>query len=211
MTGWQKVLTDVVNRPEIHGRFLNTLSLLEYIGARKIMKSQDEARITPITLAHMTEEIRHAQIIKKLALKVGGDGVKTYSEDSLICGHEARAYIQAIDSAAASVVGPKNSWINYLLTTLVIEERAQELYPFYDELLIPLGLGGPLRAIFREEEGHLEQVITALKENGKITETQLELVRQEERIYFTTFFAAVAERMLETPGTLSEHKTTILS
>ncbi len=211
MTEWRKILADVVNRPVIHGRFLNTLSLLEYIGARKIMKSQEEARITPQTLAHMTEEIRHAQIIKKLALKIGGDGVKTYAEDSLICGYEARAYIQAIDSAASSVVGPKNSWINYLLTTLVIEERAQELYPFYDELLIPLGLGGPLRAIFREEEGHLEQVITALKENGRITETQLELVRQEERIYFTAFFAAVAERMLEAPSTLSENKTTILS
>lgn len=212
MKEWQKILTDVVSRPEIHGRFLNTLSLLEYIGARKIMKSQEEARITPTILAHMTEEIRHAQIIKKLALKVGGDAVKTYSEESLVCGHEARAYIQAIDHAAASVVGPKSSWVNYLLTTLVIEERAQELYPFYDELLIPLGLGGPLRAIFREEEGHLEQVITALKENGKLTETQIELVRQEERVFFTAFFAAVAERMLfsnEVQDTLSEANSII--
>jgi hypothetical protein len=207
MMEWKKILTEVVNRPEIHGKFLNTLSLLEYIGARKIMKSQDEARITPTTLAHMTEEIRHAQIIKKLALKVSSDSVKTYAEESLICGLEARAYIQAIDHAAASVVGPKSSWVNYLLTTLVIEERAQELYPFYDELLIPLGLGGPLKAIFREEEGHLEQVIAALKENGGLTETQIELVRQEERVFFTAFFAAVAERMqlaIETQGTLSE-------
>ena len=33
-------------RPEAHARFVNTLSLLEYIGARKIMKSQKESRIT---------------------------------------------------------------------------------------------------------------------------------------------------------------------
>lgn len=195
MTEWQKILTEVVKRPEIHGRFLNTLSLLEYIGARKIMKSQDEARITPTTLAHMTEEIRHAQIIKKLALKVGGDAVKTYAEESLMCGLEARAYIQAIDHAAASVVGPKSSWVNYLLTTLVIEERAQELYPFYDELLIPRGLGGPLKAIFREEEGHLEQVIEALQETGKITKTQIEIVRQQESMYFTSFFVAVEKKL----------------
>ena len=199
MTEWKNILIKVVQQPELHGKFLNTLSLLEYIGARKIMKSQEESRINPTILAHMTEEIRHAQILKKLAMKVGGESVKTYAEESLICGQEARAYIQAIDRAAEAVVGTKNSWVNYLLTTLVIEERAQELYPFYDDLLVPLGLGGPLRAIFREEEGHLEQVIAALKENGKMTETQIELVRQEERIYFNSFFAAVAEKELAMP------------
>ncbi len=199
MTDWKSILKDIVQFPETHALFLNTLSLLEYIGARKIMKSQEESRITPTTLAHMTEEIRHAQIIKKLAVKIGGTAVKTYAEESLICGHEARAYIQAIDHAAQNVVGLKNSWVNYLLTTLVIEERAQELYPFYDDLLKPLGLGGPLRAIFREEEEHLEQVIQSLKENGGITETQIELVRQEERIYFTSFFAAVAEKIQTVP------------
>ena len=199
MTEWKNILIKVVQQPELHGKFLNTLSLLEYIGARKIMKSQEESRINPTILAHMTEEIRHAQILKKLAMKVGGESVKTYAEESLICGQEARAYIQAIDRAAEAVVGTKNSWVNYLLTTLVIEERAQELYPFYDDLLVPLGLGGPLRAIFREEEGHLEQVIAALKENGKMTETQIELVRQEERIYFNSFFAAVAEIVVTMP------------
>lgn len=195
MSDWKNILKEIVNQPELHGRFLNTLSLLEYIGARKIMKSQEESRINPTILAHMTEEIRHAQILKKLAMKVGGESVKTYSEASVLCGQEARAYIQAIDHAAESVVGVKNSWVNYLLTTLVIEERAQELYPFYDDLLQPLGLNGPLKAIFREEEGHLEQVIQALKDNGNMSETQIELVRQEERVYFTSFFAAVAEKI----------------
>jgi hypothetical protein len=197
MTSWQQTLTKIVSQPDVHGKFLNTLSLLEYIGARKIMKSQDEAQITPTTLAHMTEEIRHAQILKKLALKVGGASVKTYSEESLFCGREGREYIQAIDAKACEVIGDKNSWVNYLLTTLIIEERAQELYPFYDNLLIPLGLGGPLRAIFREEEGHLEQVIQALKESGGLSETQIELVRQEERLHYAQFFKAAEVEMGE--------------
>ncbi len=191
MRDWKIILKEVVARPELHARLLNTLSLLEYIGARKIMKSQEESEITPTVLAHMTEEIRHAQILKKLALKVGDKSVRSYSEDSLLCGDEGRAYIQSIDQKACEIVGEKNPWVNYLLTTLIVEERAQELYPYYDELLSPLGLGGPLRAIFREEEEHLAQVISALKSHGGLTEAELELVRQEEKIHFTSFFLAV--------------------
>ena len=208
MTDWKLILQEVVARPEVHGKFLNTLSLLEYIGARKIMKSQEESRITPIVLAHMTEEIRHAQILKKLAIKVGGSSVQSYAEDSLLCGYEGRAYMQAIDRKACEVVGEKNSWVNYLLTTLIVEERAQELYPFYDSLLVPLGLSGPLKGIFREEEEHLAQVIESLKSAGGLSETQLELVRQEERIYFTAFFAAVAEKLADEQSALVDPSTT---
>ncbi len=192
MNDWKQTLSSIVQIPEVHGRLLNTLSLLEYIGARKIMKSQEESRITPTILAHMTEEIRHAQILKKLAIKVGGEAVVSYQEQSLLCGQEGRNYIQAIDRKACEVIGVENSWVNYLLTTLIIEERAQELYPFYDELLKPLGLNGPLKAIFREEEEHLAQVILLLKQNGGLSDAQIELVRQEERTYFTAFFAAAA-------------------
>ncbi|MBY0385014.1 hypothetical protein K2X05_07635 [bacterium] len=203
MTNWKMILKDVVAKPEMHARLLNTLSLLEYIGARKIMKSQEETQITPTVLAHMTEEIRHAQILKKLAMKVGGERVLSYSEESLLCGEEGRAYIQAIDRKACEVVGEKNSLVNYLLTTLIVEERAQELYPYYDELLAPLGLSGPLRAIFREEEEHLAQVISALKNLGGLTETEIELVRQEERIYFAAFFAAVSQKVQKVPSPFS--------
>ena len=34
------LLTRIVRLPVVHARFLNTLSMMEYIGARKIMKSQ---------------------------------------------------------------------------------------------------------------------------------------------------------------------------
>ena len=205
MKDWKTVLQAVVANSEMHARFLNTLSLLEYIGARKIMKSQEEHQITPTILAHMTEEIRHAQILKKLAIKIGSDRVMSYSEGSLLCGDEGRAYIQAIDRKACEVVGEQKVFLNYLLTTLVVEERAQELYPYYDELLTPLGLAGPLRAIFREEEEHLAQVIAALKNLGGLTETEIELVRQEERIYFAAFFNAVAQKFSLGSDVVSSH------
>lgn len=195
MIDWKLILKEVVSRPELHARFLNTLSLLEYIGARKIMKSQEESQITPTVLAHMTEEIRHAQVLKKLALKVGGEAVRSYAEESLLCGREGREYIQGIDLKACALLSEKNPWQNYLVTTLIVEERAQSLYPYYDELLIPLGLGGPLKAIYREEEEHLTQVLSALKMAGGLTETQVDLVRQEEKVRFDAFFTAVSGRL----------------
>jgi hypothetical protein len=195
MRRWQTTLANLVDYPEIHGRFLNTLSLLEYIGARKIMKSQDEEQITPQVLAHMVEELRHAQIIKKLALKVGGPRLKTYSEKNLACGQEGRAYIQAIDSKAQDALKMKDSWANYLLTTLIIEERAQELYPLYDALLAPLGLSGPLKTIVREEVEHLAQVTELLKTQAQCTEEMIESVRKVERQYYQAFFEAIADEL----------------
>lgn len=191
MKRWQTTLANLVDYPHFHARFLNTLSLLEYIGARKIMKSQDESRITPMVLAHMVEELRHAQIVKKIAVKVGGGAVRTYGDDALVCGKEGRAYIQAIDRKAEEVLQQKDSWANYLLTTLVVEERAQELYPLYDSLLEKYKLNGPLKAIFREEEEHLTQVTELLKTQGKCTDEMIEKVREEERKYFALFFNGV--------------------
>ncbi len=196
MTRWQTTLANLVDYPQFHARFLNTLSLLEYIGARKIMKSQEESQITPMVLGHMVEEIRHAQILKKMAMKVGGTAVRSYAEDSLICGKEGRAYIQAIDHKAQEVLGQKDSWANYLLTTLIVEERAQEIYPLYDTLLAPYKLNGPLKSIFREEEEHLSQVTDLLTAHAQCTEAMFELVREEERKYFNLFFESV-ERELQ--------------
>ena len=54
----------------LHGKLLNTLSLLEYTGARKIVKSQLETNIDLKTLNHMQDEIKHAQMFKRYAHKV---------------------------------------------------------------------------------------------------------------------------------------------
>jgi len=191
MTRWQTTLANIIDYPEFHAKFLNTLSLLEYIGSRKIMKSQDEAHITPMVLGHMAEEIRHAQILKKMAIKVGGHQVKNYADHSLLCGTEGRAYIQAIDHKAEEVLDQKDSWANYLLTTLIVEERAQEIYPLYDSLLEKYKLSGPLKGIVREEEEHLAQVTELLKSQANCSDEMIEKVREEERKFFKNFFIAV--------------------
>lgn len=168
------------------------MSLLEFIGARKIMKSLQEESVSPSVLSHATEEIRHAQIIKKLAIKLGGKAVLTYKPEALLCGVEARNYIHGIDYKAQEVLGGETeSWRNYLLTTLIVEERAQELYPFYDSVLMQIGMAGPLQSIVREEVGHLEDVIEKLKVSGGVSPEMVQVVRQQESMLFNAFFRAV--------------------
>lgn len=192
---WQECLTALVKQPTLHARFLNTLSLLEFIGARKIMKSQEEDSVTPAVLAHATEEIRHAQVLKKLAMKLDASDVVTYQSETLLCGEIAKAYIHGIDYKAQSVLGENDSWRNYLLTTLVVEERAQEIYPFYDDLLTTIGLGGPLKTIVREEVSHLEEVIERLRIVGGVSKAMMDEVREEERRLFDRFFTEVAQAL----------------
>lgn len=188
---WQKTLQRLTAYPELHGKFLNTLSLLEYIGARKIMKSQPEVAVTPTVLAHMSEEVRHAQILKKMAIKVGGAVVNGFHDNQLLCGRAGKAYMQAVDQTAQDVLGESNPWVNYLLTTLIVEERAQSLYPFYDELLAQLGLAGPLKAIYREEVGHLEQVQQFLSAEKAINAHDIDRVRVVEKSFFEDFFLQI--------------------
>ena len=197
MREWQTTLAQLVHYPDFHGRFLNTLSLLEYIGARKIVKSQDETRMTPTVLAHVVEELRHAQMLKKMAMRVGGPSLRSYADDTLVCGREGRAYMQAIDHTAQALLGAPAPWANYLLTTLIVEERAQVLYPVYDALLMPLDLGGPLAAIVREEEGHLSQVSELLISEPQCTAAIIAGVRLEEQRHFAVFFEAVAQALAQ--------------
>jgi len=188
---WQVTLANLIDYPEMHARFLNTLSLLEYIGARKIMKSQHESYINATVLAHMSEELRHAQTLKRLASKVGGFTVQSYDERALLAGREAREYFQVIDSKAQEVLQGQNQWANYLLTTLVVEERAGEFYSLYDYLLKPLGLDGPLKTIVREEEEHLAEVTYMLGKQAGCGEDLINIVRAEEKKHFAKIFTAI--------------------
>jgi rubrerythrin len=163
---FEKTIAQLEANPELHARFVNTLSLLEYMGARKILKSQREEKISSQVLAHAAEEIRHAQTFKRLALKMSSGKLSSYSEDHLLCGKEAREYFQSLDQAVHAEIG-EDSYTNYLFTTLLIEERANLVYPIYEPVLARAGYPGVLKAIVKEEDAHLKDILTSLQEQGK--------------------------------------------
>ena len=89
----------IVADPALHARWLNTLSYLEYVGFRKIVKSQRAEVLTAAILGHACEEGRHALGLKKLAIKLGGVQFDSYAPEVLLCGEEAAAYFQGLDKA----------------------------------------------------------------------------------------------------------------
>lgn len=175
----ESFLEEVVRDPHVHARFVNTLSLLEYMGARKILKSQTSERISCEVLAHASEEIRHAQMLKRLALKLSNGALSSYSEDHLLCGAAAKRYFQAIDRAGAELLKRPASRACYLLTTWLVEERAIQVYPCYERCLDRMRYPHSFRGLILEEEAHLTEVRTRLK-----VETELD---DEERARLKLF------------------------
>jgi hypothetical protein len=189
------ILSHLAEVPDLHARFINTLSLLEYRGARKILKSQPSSVLTADLLAHIAEELRHAQVLKKVALKLSKGHLTTYAEDHLLCAQEAQVYIQTVDFAAVEFLGSKDPWLNYLSTTLLLEERAMKIYPAYDELLTKLGFPGVLKAIVREEEAHLQEVLQNLTLQSSFTDANLATLRRIEDQAFSQFAQAIEKSL----------------
>ena len=79
------VLDRVVVEPRLHARFVNTLSRLEYVGVRKILKSRRSERLDIDGLQHILDEAVHALRLKKaaVALAGGGAGVVTFADAPL--------------------------------------------------------------------------------------------------------------------------------
>lgn len=190
---FETVIAKVRVNQDTHAKFVNTLSLLEYIGARKIIKSQNEADISIDLLAHAAEEIRHAQMLKKIALKMSEGKLDSYQEEHLLCGNAGRAYIQAIDHGVEAEMTTTNPWTNYLIATLLIEERANVLYPFYETILAECGHPGILKAIVREENAHLRDILNYLEKQNPKNLPSLEKLRGLEERAFSKFMEAIEE------------------
>lgn len=191
MLTFEDLLPAILEKPILHARMVNTFSMLEYIGTRKILKSQDAASISISLLAHIQEEIRHAQLLKKLALDLSHGELQTYSQEHLFCGKEAREYFQTIDREAEKRVHRSGKFQNYLLTTLLIEERAKRIYPVYGKALETLGYSPVIRAILRDEENHLREVTEELKTSQENASSVFEELRMIEESSFQKYLLAM--------------------
>jgi rubrerythrin len=193
MQRFEKIISELLPRPEFHARFANTFSLLEYLGARKILKSQKSESISSELLAHISEEIRHAQILKRLALRLSTGKLDSYRDEHLLCGREARNYLQTIDEAGAKQLGLRGQKENYLLTTLLIEERASIIYPVYKRLLNDANIPNAIGAIVRDENTHLVAVHSQWMTSVGLPSAELAPLRDVEQDCFESFLGAIED------------------
>ncbi|RVU01127.1 hypothetical protein EOD41_10570 [Mucilaginibacter limnophilus] len=164
------ILPRIVGDNVLHAKLLNTLSLMENTGARKISACEDPVFVTQIILKHAAEEHRHAFFLKKQIDKTNQQ-LPTYAADYLLAPAYSKFYLNSLDIALSrylkSELGLSGGQLRfgaYLLVTYAIEVRADELYPIYQQALNDAGSKVNVRSIIVEEEGHLEEMLKQMKD-----------------------------------------------
>jgi len=155
-------ISAIVADPLLHARWLNTFSFLEYVGFRKIVKSQRAETLTAAILTHALEEGRHALGLKKLAAKLGGPQFDSFAPEALLCGEEAEAYFQDLDGACEEALSDRSeaerAKLVYSYVTWLIERRALDVYGAYKAALGESEIAHKLDGLLAEEVKHLADV-----------------------------------------------------
>lgn len=183
-------LSWLVEHPKEHARFLNTLSLMEHIGSRKIMASQSCGPLGCDVLKHLAEETRHAFFFKKAAETLAREALE-YGEQQTIRPASARMYFGRLDAAIAANLGSETHVeIPYLYVSLIVELRAIWTYRLYHSVLEERPGGLSLKSVLAEEELHLEQMQRRLQELHAAPAVRIPVfARLEDRLFRTLWHA----------------------
>ena len=183
--------------PRLHARFMNTLSLMEHIGSRKIMATQHGDDLDQPTLKHLAEETRHAFFFKRHAERSAARPL-TYAAPELLAPAPARMYFQRLEAAIARALrGEARRRAVYLYTSMIIEFRAVWAYGLYQDALTRAGQPVSLKSLLAEEEGHLAEMARRLDGQGHYSGERVAAFCAEERRLFERLVAALAADGLE--------------
>jgi hypothetical protein len=189
----------VIKDDELHARWLNTFSYLEYVGFRKIIKSQRADTLSRAFLNHALEEGGHAFLLKNMAVKVGGKAFDYYTQETMLCPEAASAYFQNLDHGCdekfAALPDAERSKIVYHYVTWLIERRALDVYGRYKDMLGTSPLAAQLDDLLGEEVGHLRQVEALLAASDPEHEARAPALEAFEQDLFSTFVAALAQEI----------------
>jgi hypothetical protein len=187
----ETLFSKVVKTPSLHSRWLNTLSMMENAGAKKIKNCEHPVLVNEIILKHSAEEARHAHYLKKQIGKIEKGSCPTYEKRYLLAPDQSYYYLHSLDVQVCRYLkkefgykGDDLKYAAYLLVTYAIEVRADELYPKYQAVLTQTNSPVNVRSIIVEEEGHLQEMRSQLKEFSPDWEILCEnAVTLETRLY----------------------------
>src|SRR6201992_3261501 len=195
---FDELLPLIIKDNKLHARWLNTLSLMENTGARKISASEDPVTVTYIILKHAAEEHRHAFYLKKQIEKAGKAFCPTYADEYLVASNYSKYYLNMLDVEVCRylknelhLTGKELRFAAYLLVTYAIEVRADELYPVYQEALDNAGSKVNVKSIILEEEGHLEEMINQLKSFSPVWQLHADKAVEMETKLFNDWVVAL--------------------
>ena len=199
MKDLEDLLDLILPYPELHARLVNTMARMEYVGVRKMLKARRSESLDIEGLRHVLEEASHALRLKKAAIALAGGprDVETFSEAHTLAGESGEGYLQAVDHACETALGgleePLRTEANYLLSSALIEFRAEVFYPVYENRLQAHNAPFSVSGIMRDEERHLEAMAAGLDAKLPEWKTLLEEILEGEEEAFKAWIAAIAE------------------
>jgi len=155
---WQAFLDEAISSEPKHYLWLRSLSYLEYIGYRKMVKALGYDNVNKGVFHHLTDEIQHSFMLRELAEKSYGGKNRDldFNRD-----HQgiAEEYFQGIDRDIGDWVkrwtGKENPFLCYLLTSYIVEKRAMQVYPNYFNQLGEAPSKYIIQKIIKDESEHL--------------------------------------------------------
>lgn len=162
-----KLLPSIIQNDRMHAYWLNSLSMMESVGARKIAAYVHPLTVDLITLQHAFEEARHAYYLKRQILKLNVD-CPDYTGEYLLAPRASFRYLHKLDTACARYLSERGATGRtlkhgcYLLVTYLIEVRATSIYHTYQAALSAAASRVHVHSIIKEEEGHLENMMAQL-------------------------------------------------
>lgn len=178
------LLNRVVPNPELHARFVNTLSMLEHIGSYKIMATQHSPRLDQPTLRHIAEEAHHAYFMKRQAEKSAGRPLE-YAARDLLAPAAARMYFQRLEAATLGRLSRERSaGAAYLYMSMIVEFRALWFYALLEQTLRRFDHAMSLKRVLGEEKHHLADMAERLEHAGELSDARTHtFVAVEKRLY----------------------------
>jgi hypothetical protein len=186
---WNEFFRSLLINPSLHAKWLNSLSYLEYRGARKIARALKTEHIDEGILKHMMEEFRHALYFKRLAMRLGGKVYRTYAGENLLAEKALKSYFYELDAAAERAISHSEAKKEvYLLVTWLIEERALKVYLAYEALLQSENFELTLKPVLADETHHLRDAKDHLLDLLEARNIDIEpLLETEEQLFKNLF------------------------
>jgi bacterioferritin (cytochrome b1) len=162
---WVEFFDRIISSESKHYLWLRSLSYLEYIGYRKMVKALEYQEVSRGVYHHLTDEIKHSYMLKELAeqeLKYGGKAA--FGKEFIDI---AEAYFQDIDKEVKHWIeketGRENPFICYTVVSYIIEKRAMLVYPNYFNSLRDTACKYIIQKIIADEREHLNYLEEHLK------------------------------------------------
>jgi len=198
----ENIFYSLVQDNTVHARWLNTLSMMENAGAKKIKNCEHPVLVNEIILKHSAEEARHAYYLKKQIQKIAAKSCPTYEMKYLLAPGESYYYLHTLDIKVCRYLkqhfgykGNDLKYAAYLLVTYAIEVRADELYPQYQEVLMAIKSPVNVKSIIAEEINHLAEMKQQLKAFSNNWETLCDTVCKIENGLYINWMKALKKEL----------------